>query len=682
MARKPTHPPDNLPETPLKPLLDQDPCLEPYAEAIARRMDKLQRQERRLTGAGGSLTDFASGHLYFGLHRCEGGWVLREWAPHAEKVYMVGSMTRWREDPAYALRRLSAEGIWELRLAPASVAHGDLYRLRVHWPGGEGDRIPAWARRVVQDPRTLIFNAQAWDPPSAYRFRHAGFRVPPGPRFVYEAHVGMAQEERKVGSFAEFTASLLPRIVAAGYDTLQLMAVQEHPYYGSFGYQVSSFFAPSSRFGTPEDLKALVDAAHGLGLTVLMDLVHSHAVNNEVEGLSRFDGTDYQYFHAGPRGRHPAWDSRCFDYGKPQVLHFLLSNCRYWLEEYGFDGFRFDGVTSMLYRHHGLNRHFTGYADYFGDDVDEDALVYLALANRLVHTLRPDAVTVAEDVSGMPALAAPSRRGGTGFDYRFAMGIPDFWIRLAKDLRDEDWPMGRLWFELTNRRREEKTISYAESHDQAIVGDQTLIFRLIGDRIYGHMRLEDDDLAVERGLALHKLIRLITLATAGGGYLTFMGNEFGHPEWIDFPREGNRWSYAYARRQWRLADDPALKFRFLGLFDRDMIAYARRAALLEGGGPILTHEHETDKVIAFERGGALFAFNFHPHRSHVGYRVGAPAGEYRVALDSDDSAYGGHGRVDPRRRHFTRPWAASVFPGHQLSLYLPSRTALVLEKIG
>ena len=662
-------------------LVAADPLLAPWRDVLERRMRRAADREAGLTGGRMPLADFASGHEYFGLHRRGGEWVLRERAPNATRISLVGQMTDWRELPRFALERLDgADGVWEIRLPGEAMAHGDLYRLRVHWIGGEGERIPAWARRVVQDPHTLIFNAQVWDPATPYRWRSEGFRCPARAPFVYEAHVGMAQEEQKVGTWREFTDRVLPRIVRAGYDVLQLMAVQEHPYYGSFGYQVSSFFAASSRFGAPEDLKELIDAAHAEGLCVVMDLIHSHAASNEVEGLGRFDGTPNQYFHPGTRGRHEAWDSRCFDYGKPEVLHFLLSNCRYWLDEYRFDGFRFDGVTSMLYLHHGLGKAFLSYADYFDESIDEDALAYLALANRVIHDVRPDAVTVAEDVSGMPGLAVSAARGGTGFDYRFAMGVPDTWIKLLKECPDEDWPLGHLWHELNNRRRDEKTISYCESHDQALVGDKTLIFRMIDADMYTDMSVFSDNIRVDRGVALHKMIRLVTLATAGHGYLNFMGNEFGHPEWIDFPRAGNGWSYQYARRQWSLADNETLRYGRLARFDADMIGLATRANLLGSGDPRLLHEHNEYKVLAFERTGHLFVFNFHPSRSYDGYRVDAPPGTYRLALDSDAEIYGGHGRLEPDQVYFTQPDGQEPGARHLLSLYLPTRTALVLRR--
>jgi 1,4-alpha-glucan branching enzyme len=491
----------------------------------------------------------------------------------------------------------------------------------------------------------------------------------------------MSQEEERIGSYGEFTRNVLPRIAASGYNTLQLMALQEHPYYASFGYQVSSFFAASSRFGTPEDLKALIDTAHDAGLRVIMDLIHSHGVANEVEGLSRFDGTLYQYFHEGQRGLHPAWDSRCFDYGKPQVLHFLLSNCRFWMDEYRVDGFRFDGITSMLYHHHGLNHAFTSYDDYFNDTVDEEALAYLRLANQVIHTLKHRAITIAEDVSGFPGLALPIEKGGVGFDYRFAMGIPDYWIRLTKDRRDEDWPMGNLWYELTNRRREEKTISYAESHDQALVGDQTLIFRLIGVSMYDSMHTENDSLIVDRGMALHKMIRLLTLATAGHGYLNFMGNEFGHPEWIDFPRQANNWSYRYARRQWHLADDPNLKYQYLSAFDRGMLDLAKALRLLEHQDLTLLCDHDEDKILAFGRAGLVFVFNFHATRSFTDYGINVPGGEYTLLLDSDAPAFGGHGRLLDARDHLFKSVVSAGGQGSFITLYLPNRTALVLKRL-
>ncbi len=667
---------------PIHCLLENDPSLKPYEKTLRQRMSNIREMEKQLTGGDMSLAEFASGHEFFGLHSRDGEWVFREWAPNAVAVYLVGNMTGWREKEAFALTRINEMGAWEIRLPGSALAHGDLYRLGIHWPGDRGDRIPAYARSVVQDPESQIFNALVWKPPDPYEWTCDSGPALSNAPFIYEAHVGMAQEEEKIGSYREFTRKILPRIIDSGYNCIQLMGIQAHPYYASFGYQVSSFFAASSLFGNPEELKELIDAAHGGGLRVFMDLIHSHAAPNEVEGISLFDGTPYQYFHEGSPGHHPAWGSRCFDYGKPEVLHFLLSNCRFWLDEYRFDGFRFDGVTSMLYRHHGLDRTFSSHDDYFGESVDEDALAYLSLANQVIHDARPDAVTIAEDVSGMPCLAVPNEAGGAGFDFRFAMGVPDYWIQLVKDVPDEEWPLGHLWFELNNRRAGEKTISYSESHDQALVGDQTLIFRLIGVEMYDRMGLREANFRVDRGVALHKLIRFITLAAAGDGYLNFMGNEFGHPDWIDFPRDGNQWSFRHARRQWSLADDPDLRYGALLRFDKEIIALARRRRLLESPDASLVVDNPGDKVLAFWRAGLLFVFNFHHERSHVDFPLEAAPGTYRMVLDSDARRYGGHGRLAPDQRHFTAPDVGSDREAHFLSLYLPTRTALVLEKEG
>ncbi len=661
--------------------LSDDPYLRPFLPLLRRRKVRALETERRLTGRCRTLADFASGHEYFGLHRRATGWVFREWAPNANAIVLVGTFTGWEERPEFALRRLNDRGVWEITLPPDALQHGDLYKLRVYWNGGCGDRIPAWARRVVQDEQTKIFSAQVWTPPRAYHWKHPRFRRTHRFPLIYEAHIGMAQERPGIGTYTEFRENILPRIRKAGYNTLQLMALHEHPYYGSFGYHVSSFFAASSRFGTPEELKALIDTAHGMGIAVIMDLVHSHAVRNEVEGLSCFDGTPYQYFHAGDRGLHIAWDSRCFDYGKIEVLHFLLSNVRFWLDSYHVDGFRFDGVTSMLYRDHGLGVAFDRYERYFDESVDEDAITYLTLANRVIHVVRPDAITIAEEVSGMPGLAAPFDDGGCGFDYRLAMGVPDCWFRLVKSVPDEAWDLGWLWHEINNRRADERTISYVESHDQALVGGKTLMFELADANMYWSMRKSDANLQVDRAMALHKMARLITLATSGHGYLNFMGNEFGHPEWIDFPRAQNNWSYQYARRQWSLRDDPTLRYHCLADFDEAIMRKIGQTHLLEAGSPQLLLIHHDHKVIAFERGGLFFFFNFHPNVSVTDYLIEVPPGSYVLVLDTDEIRFGGQGRLLPGQHYVTAPIVEGQTLRHCIRIYMPCRTALVLRRI-
>lgn len=661
------------------PIIKSDPYLEPYAAAIYGRYEYFREMEQRLLKESRSLSEFASGYMYFGLHRLTDGWVFREWAPNATAIFMIGDFNNWVKHPDYQLKKLQ-NGIWELRLPEYALTHTQLYKLLVEWEGGSGERIPAWARRVVQDDTTKIFSAQVWYPIRPYSFKHKVFKPTTDPLLIYECHVGMSGSEEKVSTYNEFRLNVLPRIVKAGYNCMQIMAIQEHPYYGSFGYHVSNFFAASSRFGTPEELKQLIDEAHDLGIAVIMDIVHSHAVKNEVEGLGRFDGTPYQYFHGGARREHPAWDSLCFDYAKPSVIHFLLSNCKFWLEEYKFDGFRFDGVTSMLYRSHGLGEDFGDYGSYYNMNQDGDAICYLTLANKLIHEVNPNAITVAEEVSGMPGLAARIEDGGIGFDYRMAMGIPDFWIKYIKEFRDEDWKAGHILWELTNRRADEKTVSYAESHDQALVGDKTIIFRLIDAEMYWHMQKGDNTLSVDRGVALHKMIRLITATTINGGYLNFMGNEFGHPEWIDFPREGNGWSHKYARRQWELADNPQFLYHDLGRFDQDMIALIRSIDKFNTLRVEQVWDNEGDQVVAYQRGNYVFVFNFNGEKSFTDYGMLANRGAYEIVLSTDNSMYGGFNRIDEDIVHFTVKQPLHESGKEWLKLYLPSRTAIVLRQ--
>lgn len=664
-------------------IVASDPYLEPYEDAIRGRHEHALWKIGQLTHNGKStLSDFANGYEYFGLHKIpRGGWIFREWAPNATDIYLVGDFNNWTEDEKYRCRRIEGTGNWELKLPAKAMKHGDLYKMHVKWNGGQGERIPAWCQRAVQDEKTKIFSAQVWAPKTPYQWKKKNFKPNTNPLLIYECHVGMGQDAEKVGTYTEFKDNVLPRIIKDGYNCIQIMAIQEHPYYGSFGYHVSSFFAPSSRFGTPEELKALIDEAHKQGVAVIMDIVHSHAVKNEVEGLGNLAGDPNQFFYPGERHEHPAWDSLCFDYGKDDVIHFLLSNCKYWLEVFHFDGFRFDGVTSMLYYSHGLGEAFVNYNDYFNGHEDDNAICYLTLANKLIHEVNPHAITIAEEVSGMPGLAAKFEDGGYGFNYRMAMNIPDYWIKTIKERRDEDWKPSSIFWEVKNRRADEKTVSYCESHDQALVGDKTIIFRLIDADMYWHFKHGDENEMVHRGIALHKMIRLVTLGTINGGYLNFMGNEFGHPEWIDFPREGNGWSYKYARRQWNLVDNADLDYHYLGDFDQEMLKVVKgEKNFIKMPVQEIWH-NDGDQVLAFMRGDLVFVFNFSPTHSYTDYGFLVPEGAYNVVLNSDAKAFGGYGFADDDVTHLTNydPIYEQDKKGW-LKLYIPARSAVVLKK--
>ena len=657
-------------------LVVDDPWLEPYTAQIQQRLQRCDSRLAEISKSSGSLKNFAGWHREMGVHLTpnRSHWQIREWAPAAKSVSLLGDFNDWNPD-SHPLKRDDL-GCWDLTVPAENLSHGQLVKLHiVGEDGSTRDRIPAFIQRTQQDEKTHDFSGQVWHPDKPYDWKNSFDGSKIGAPLIYEAHVGMSGEEPHLHTYREFADDILPRIKKAGYNVIQLMAIAEHPYYGSFGYHVSNFFAPSSRFGTPEDLKYLVDTAHGLGMAVLMDLVHSHSVKNYGEGLNNFDGSGGQYFHADGRGEHSGWDSKCFDYGRPEVQRFLLSNLRYWLEEFHFDGFRFDGVTSLLYWHRGETS-FDHYDKYFVENVDEDAVLYLQLANTLIAELAPNALVIAEDMSGMPGLCRPIADGGIGFTHRLAMGIPDHWIKLLKHSQDEEWNLEQIWSTLCNRRHGEANIAYAESHDQALVGDKTLAFRLMDQDMYWHMKRDNRHPIIDRGIALHKIIRLITLVGGGEGWLNFMGNEFGHPEWLDFPREGNNWSYHHCRRQWSLVDNPELRYCDMNAFDTAMIALANSHDLLNSIPAQLLHVHNDNKVLIVERKNLIFAFNLSPQKFFPDYRFDAPTkGSYRVALDSDAPKFGGHDRVDDNITYST------LDDSRQLSIDLPTRTALVLEKI-
>ena len=661
------------------PLVQDDPWLEPYNQDITDRYNRYKKSLSDIENAAGSILHFALAHKYYGVNydRTLSGWWYREWAPNAHKLFLTGDFNSWNRY-SHPLNR-NERGDWEIFFPyeeyKDSFVHGSKIKVHVVANNGALDRIPAYITRVIQDPQTLDFSGQLWFG-GDYGWTDKAFDLDPINRqpFIYESHIGMAQEKEGVGTYVEFADNILPRIKEYGYNAVQLMAVMEHPYYGSFGYHVSNFFAPSSRFGTPEDLKYLVNKAHNMGIAVIMDVVHSHAVKNIAEGLDQFDGTDYQYFHSGGRGYHEGWDSKLFDYGRWEVKQFMLSNLRYWLEEFHFDGFRFDGVTSMLYFHHGFTA-FDHYDKYFKFDVDWDSVTYLQLANTLIHTFKKEAISIAEDVSGMPGLCRNIEDGGLDFDFRLGMGIPDYWIKLLKEKSDEEWDIYEMWHTLSNRRYKERTIAYAESHDQALVGDKTLAFWLMDKEMYFHMLVDDPNLIIDRGIALHKMLRLFTISLGGEGYLNFIGNEFGHPEWVDFPRQGNNWSYKYARRQWTLVDSKKLKYQYMANFDKEMITVIKDNNVLSSLHAKQLNMDNANKTIIFERNNLIFIFNFSIGNSIFGYRLWVPKkGTYKIILDSDKKEFGGFSRVDDSIEYHTDE-------EQFLSIYLTNRSAFVMKKV-
>ena len=658
-------------------IVDNDSWLNPVADEVKNRFERYQNRLKAIENQYGNLNNFASAYEFFGFHydNIRHGWWYREWAPAAHYLSLYGDFNGWNRY-ANPLENVG-NGIWEIFLSDVlykdKLVHGSQLKVLVQSSIGEQERIPVYITRVVQDEKTKDFSAQFWNPDKPYVFENKTPKLKDEPLLIYESHVGMAQEKEEVGSYNEFIANVLPRIKADGYNAVQLMAIAEHPYYGSFGYHVSNFFAASSRFGTPEELKKLVDTAHGMGLLVIMDLVHSHTVKNVREGINLFDGTEYQYLKPGQEGIHPQWDSKLFNYGKTETLQLLLSNVRFWLKEYHFDGYRFDGVTSMFYKNHGIGETFDDPWKYFGDNIDNDAVTYLQLANKLTHDIDNQNVTIAEDVSGMPGICAKIEDGGIGFDYRLGMGLPDFWIKVLKDQSDEQWNMHEFFFTMTNRLQDVKTIAYAESHDQALVGDKTLAFRLMDKEMYTAMAKNQDNLIIDRGIALHKMIRFFTICLGGDAWLNFMGNEFGHPEWIDFPRYDNNWSYKYAKRQWSLADADYLKYHWLGDFDKAMLDFVKKTKVMQAAPAWLLEADEDNKTIVFERNNLIFVFNW-GQKSLPDYKIKVKqTGDYKIIFSSDAKCFGGFENIDEN----------VIFPSEKkgdeitMKIYNVARTAVV-----
>lgn len=637
----------------------------PFKADIEQRMINYKDKKEYLVGDG-TFSDFANGYKYYGLHRTNEGWVHREWAPGAEEMYFTGDFNNWSEK-GDKMTDLGG-GVFEIKLPLDALSNGMKYKVVVVHGGKSLYRIPAYARYVLPEEKWSTYCSVVYE--SEFEWTDGDFK-PENDLFIYEAHVGMAQDKETIGTYREFADSILPRIKDLGYNTVQLMAIMEHPYYASFGYQVSNFFAPSSRFGTPDDLKYLINTAHNMGLRVILDLVHSHAVRNTADGLNELDGTDCQYFKKGSKGNHPVWGTKLFDYNKPEVVHFLLSNIKYWLTEYHFDGFRFDGVTSMIYINHGIGSTFDVYKSYFSLNTETEAITYLQFANELVKEVNPSAVTICEEYSGMPGMCLPIEWGGVGFDYRLGMGIPDMWIKNLKFLKDDDWNLGYIWGQLTVERPMEKTIHYVESHDQALVGDKTLIFRLLDKEQYIGMDKIYHSPTVDRGIALHKMIRLLTLSAGGDAYLNFMGNEFGHPEWIDFPREGNGNSFKYCKRQWNLVDNHYLKYELLNIFDADMLALAKKYGFYRNASKYV-YSHNERKLLAFTRGKLLFLFNFHAVKSYAFDLRLENVSKLNRVIGTDEEKYGGFGRIE--REILPSSGMPNVF-----KIEIPSRTAAAFE---
>lgn len=671
---------------PKNPLEDND--LRSYHPFLIERGRRFEAEYRRIVDQYTSVYNYANLANELGLHCVPGEdgqnkWIWREYMPGADTVWLTTEKYHFQR---HARQRFTkkADGIFELILPYDALAHGMYVELRVEPaaytvlnPDGIPTalkRVPAFSTWVEQNKEIPTqWCARIFHPEKPYCFREKNPEIPSFLR-IYEAHVGMAQPDTKhigesAGTYLDFANNILPRIKKGGYTCVQLMGILEHPLYRSFGYQVSNYFAPCSRFGTPDDCKQMIDAAHALGLSVILDIPHAHACANTEQGLYQYDGTPYFFMD-----KINQWGTPSFDFSNEMTRRFLLSNLRYWLEEYHVDGFRFDAVGNMLYKDFGVDDNFshTGRCFYGKDGkprTNNEGELYIALANHLIHEINPKGISIAEEFSGMPGLTCLPKDGGLGFDARFAMGIPDYWEKFIKKPQD----LGSMWYEMNNHRPYDHTISYVECHDQCINGHDAMIWRLLGDDMYNAMLMETETWKVSRGLAFYRLMRLITLATADKGYLNFMGNEFGHPEWLD--------AEEHAHRQWRLAEDTSLKYACLNAWDQAQMQLVSDNIESFKTPAMFRYIHEDKRLLAFERGALLFVFNFNETQAFSDLCFAVTPGKYLEILSSDERRFAGHDNLritEPPLEHFTQPCFDPNLG--DITLYIPPMIVLVLKR--
>ena len=668
-------------------IINQDEYLKPFELNIKKRVLKYKETMDEILKNEITLEYFSKSYEHMGLNLLRNGDIkYREYAPGAKGISLFGEFNNWNKEQYWA--KQDKFGYWELIIpnengAP-KIQHGQIVKVNVVLEDGNWmERNPVWSRHLIQNKESMILENVFWNPEIKYKWKFPQKHIKkPNSLRIYEVHIGLSSFDPKINTYKEFAENILPRVKKMGYTAIQFMAIMEHADYASFGYHVNYLFAVSSRFGTPEEFMYLIDKCHENGLFVIMDIIHSHASSNVNDGFNYWDGTDHLYFHGGELGKHVQWNSRLYNYSSYETLRLLLSSCAYYINEFRIDGFRFDCVTSMLYTHHGIDYVFTGnYQEYFGEFFNEESSVYLMLANSLIHKINPEALTIAEDFSGMPGLCRPIEEGGYGFDYKLNMKICDKWKHFLMNLKDEEWNMGDIVYTLTNRRYNEKHISYCESHDQSFIGNYSLSSLLFSSERFWNMSINSPEtIVIGRGIALHKMIRLLSFALGGEGYLSFMGNEFGCPDSLDFPKKGNRFSYSHCRRRWDLCDNKELRYQFLYNWEIIMNLLEEIFNFIGSKEEYISTKHEDDKVIVFEKGVLLFVFNFHPVKSFEGYQIGTKWGsKHKIILDSDEERFMGKGRLKAGHDNLF-PCIKKVFHNrpYNMKVYLPSRTCMVL----
>jgi 1,4-alpha-glucan branching enzyme len=566
---------------------------------------------------------------HLGAHPTPEGCAFADWAPNARDVHVVGDFNDWATG-ATPLAPRADSGIWEGRVEGART--GQAYKFRILTRAGQWiDKADPFARRTEVPPLTASIihaDAYAWAD-AAWMAQRADRNALDAPQSVYEMHTGswarVPDEGNRSLTWRELADRLPDYLLEHGFTHVEFLPVMEHPFYGSWGYQVTGYFAPTARHGPPEDFKLLVDRLHGAGLGVILDWVPSH-FPADAFALARFDGTPL-YEHPDPRrGHHPDWDSLIFDYGRKEVRSFLISSALHWLADYHADGLRVDAVASMLYLDYSRkdgewlpNRH--------GGRENLEAVDFLQQLNSEAYRQFPDIQTIAEESTAWPGVTRAVSSGGLGFGLKWDMGwMHDMLSYMARDPVHRRYHHSDLTFRQLYAGSENFVLAF--SHDEVVHGKGSLLRRMAGGRWQKMANL-----------------RLLfgSMFAQPGKKLLFMGDEFGQPA---------EWNHE-AGLEWQLLESPPHAGVLRWVTDLNRL-YASEPALYEldadpGGFEWVVPDDHAQSVISFVRRSAagdrvvLAVFNYAPVPRH-GYRVGVPVGgEWVEVLNSDAGLSGGSG---------------------------------------
>jgi 1,4-alpha-glucan branching enzyme len=588
------------------------------------------------------------------------------WAPNATRVSVIGDFNGW-DGRVHPMRLLTPSGIWELFVP--DLPDGEKYKFEIRTreghlleksdPFGVAFEIPPQTASVVRDISRYTWGDAAW-----MESRASNREWLERPMSVYEVHLGswarVPEEGERYLRYSELVEKLVPYVQEMGFTHVEFLPVMEHPFSGSWGYQVLGFFAPTSRYGSPEEFKALVDAFHRAGIGVILDWVPGHFPKDE-HGLARFDGTAL-FEHADPRqGEHQDWGTLIFNYGRNEVRNFLLSNALFWLEEYHVDGLRVDAVASMLYLDYSRTEG-NWIPNRYGGRENLEAIEFLQRLNTLTHGQYPGTITAAEESTAFPGVSRPVHLGGLGFTYKWNMGwMHDMLAYLEQDAVYRRWSHELVTFSMLYAHSENFILPL--SHDEVVHGKRALLDKMPGD-------------AWQKYATLRTLLGF--MYGHPGKKLLFMGGEFG--QWREWNHDRSL--------DWHLLEDPAHKA--LQDYVRTLNAHLRtQPALYEldvdpaGFRWIDCHDHE-NSVVSFVRTArqsddfVVWVFNFTPV-PRGDYRLGMPAPGYYAELLNSDSALFGGGNLGNSGGVTTDPVAAHGF-SQSVRLMVPPLACLMLKK--